>query len=108
MKNLEPGTLVKIKKSCLKWYSKHADECFNYPDGIKKQSNLLTKYIGEHTIPEQLEDYFTCRYSYTRNLDLYGAIIWHNETFDTYLIDCENELGRTIQFFETNDFKVIK
>lgn len=106
--SLEPGTLVKIKKTYLKWLSRHADELYDYPNGIKPIPEGLKKYLGDLSIADQLSEYFTHRYSYDRNKELYGVIIQYSENADYYLIDCENELGRSIQYFDRKDFKVIK
>ena len=110
MKILKEGTAVKLTKSYLKWYSENADSLYGYPDLIKPRSEEIIKWIGNESVQDQLTSYFMKRYSFDRNLDVYGVIIMNNNAKDqdfAYLIWMGNELGEETCYVSPENLKVV-
>ena len=104
MKILKPGTLIRYKTSYTKWLSEKADTLFNYPDGlryIKIESNIAGLNEFETTAKEKILNYFMCKYSHTRNIDIDGVIVGDNGGYGKdlcYVVWSGNELGDEISF----------
>lgn len=99
---MTPGTVIKLKKSYLKYLKNNSDEIYGYPDGIKS-CKIVPKHPElnsiDDTAQEALLAYFMDRYSYERGLDVWGVITGDNnlegEAF-AYIVWLENELGQNI------------
>jgi len=107
------GSNVRLTKRLLKWKSNTADEIHGYPELIKpyKHSKYLTNYTGDpDTVSEQLTQYFMAKYSFPRNLNIDGLIVWDNGYEDedfAYLVWTINELGEDLEYIAPRNLELL-